>query len=275
MSSSSNEEEQLVPDMTRRLRRFLDGKPEVRFRCNLCGFWSWCSPDDLDREAASCKQCGSNVRWRTIVAALSKALFGRGLAIPDFPNRPDIKGIGLSDQPCYATPLAAKLGYLNTFYDRAPQFDIMNVGPEHDGQYDFILSTEVFEHVAPPPIVAFESSYRMLRPGGILVFSVPYHLEGQTTEHFPDLFNYRLERTGDDYVLHNETKDGRREEFRDLVFHGGPGFTLEMRVFSLQGIRDCVEQAGFESLQICGEDDWQFGIYTKGITWSLVMVATK
>lgn len=272
---SKDEVREVITDMERRWRRFEQGKPELRFRCNICGSWSWCGPEELDRERASCRHCGSTMRWRSLVAALSKELFGRGLTLPDFPHRPDIKGLGLSDEACYATPLAQKLGYLNTFYDRAPQFDVLNVGPEHEGQYDFIMSSDVFEHVPPPPHVAFANAHRMLRANGVLVFSVPYRLEGATNEHFPELFKYRLEKTDSGHVLHNETKDGRSQEFRQLVFHGGPGFTLEMRVFSLAGIKECIEQAGFASLKVYGEDDWDFGLCWKGVTWSHVMVARK
>ena len=39
-----------------------------------------------------------------------------GLALPDFPVHPEIKGVGLSDWDGYAIPLKHKLGYENTFY---------------------------------------------------------------------------------------------------------------------------------------------------------------
>jgi SAM-dependent methyltransferase len=195
------------------------------------------------------------------------------MVIPEFPHRPDLRGLGLSDEACYATGLAAKLGYLNTFYDTEPRFDIMNLDPAHIGQYDFIISSDVFEHVPPPAVRAFENARRLLRPGGVLIFSVPYRVEGETTEHFPELFDYELVRTSSSAVVKNRTRDGREQEFTDLVFHGGPGFTLEMRVFSLNGIQKCVKEAGFSHLEIYDKDDWDFGLCWKGATWSHVMAA--
>ena len=264
---------ELLKNLHSRLRSYAGRTPELRFRCNLCGTVCRCAPEELQREARSCGRCGSTMRWRSIVAALSKELFGTGLAIPDFPSRQDLKGLGLSDEGCYAIPLAMKLGYTNTFYDRPPRFDIMNVGPEHIGQYDFIISSDVFEHVPPAPVQAFENARRMLHPGGVLIFSVPYRLEGDTVEHFPELFDYELVKEDPEYVLRNRTKDGRSQEFRNLVFHGGPGFTLEMRVFSLNGIEECVNAAGFKSLKIYDEDDWEFGLCWKGVRWGHVMAA--
>ena len=51
-------------------------------------------------------------------------------------------------------------------------------------------------------------------------------------EHFPDLYDYSIAQLKNDWVLVNRTRDGRLETFDKLVFHGGPGSTLEMRVFS-------------------------------------------
>ena len=41
------------------------------------------------------------------------------------------------------------MDYTNTWYDMEPSLDITNVSPIHHGKYDFIISSEVFEHVAP------------------------------------------------------------------------------------------------------------------------------
>jgi SAM-dependent methyltransferase len=257
----------------RRWRRYVNGEPEVRYHCNLCGAACRSAPRELGREIRSCAWCGSTLRWRALVAALSTELFGEVLTIPQFPRRADLKGLGLSDDRCYATGLTRKLAYVNTFYDREPRFDIMRVGAEHLDRYDFLIASDVFEHVPPPPLVAFENARRMLRPGGRLVFSVPYRVDGETTEHFPELFDYELSHEGAGRVLKNRTSDGRIQEFRNLAFHGGRGFTLEMRVFSLPGIRDCVARAGFSRLMVYDQDDPAFGICWQGRAGSHVIVA--
>ena len=85
---------------------------------------------------------------------------------------------------------------------------------------------------------AFANARRLLKPHGIFIFSVPYSLDQETLEHFPDLHDYRLVEKDGAWRLENRTSDGRRQVFSDLVFHGGPGSTLEMRLFSRNGLID-------------------------------------
>jgi len=51
---------------------------------------------------------------RAIVHLLSTELFGESYILRDFPVRPDIRGIGLSDWDGYAGGLPHKLNYTNT-----------------------------------------------------------------------------------------------------------------------------------------------------------------
>jgi SAM-dependent methyltransferase len=212
------------------------------------------------------------LRFRTLISGLSVGLFDQTLALPDFPKRPDVCGIGLSDAQLYAGPLARKLSYINTFYHTDPLLDITDIGKVKYRDLDFLIASDVFEHVPPPISLAFENARRLLRSGGVLVFSVP-HRPGQTKEHFPDLFDYSLERRGDGFVLLNKTVDGRHQEFDDLVFHGGPGATLEMRVFGYDDIVSNLERAGFGSISLLSDSIPQFGIDYTGEVCSIPMTA--
>ena len=78
---------------------------------------------------------------------LSCELFGTPLAVPDFPRVKALRGIGLSDSH-FDERLAKKLDYRNTYYHREPKFDVTNPDSQHTGAYDFLISSEVFEHVA-------------------------------------------------------------------------------------------------------------------------------
>ncbi|MGH9903496.1 MAG: hypothetical protein ACRD68_16940, partial [Pyrinomonadaceae bacterium] len=78
---------------------------------------------------------------------LSTELFGESLALTDFPERRDISGIGMSDWDGYAAPLALKLGYQNTYYHQEPKLDITSIEPALESTLDFIISSDVFEHV--------------------------------------------------------------------------------------------------------------------------------
>jgi SAM-dependent methyltransferase len=192
-------------------------------------------------------------------------LFGRVLPLKDFPRSRQIRGIGLSDWGPIAKILAKRFDYKNTFFHREPNLDIMNPHASA-GSYDFIIATEVFEHVPPPVQTAFDNLARLLKPGGFAVFSSPWESTGDTHEHFPELFDWEVVKFRGDYVLVNRTRDGRLEAFDNLVFHDGPGETLEIRVFSKDGLLANCKAAGFDIVMAENNpahgivwDDWSRG----------------
>jgi len=239
-----------------------------RFTCNICG--SDCTAEKVERETPGCAGCGSNVRFRWIVHALSTELFGTSLLLSEFPVRKDIRAIGLSDPEPIAAVLADRFDYVNTSYHRRPRFDIMS--PAGDLDFDFVIASEVFEHVSPPVQMAFDNLRRILKPGGFAIFSTPTEPEGENVEHFPSLFDWQLVRLTSGYVLVNRTVDGQLETFEDLHFHGGEGSTLEMRVFSESGMMKNCRAAGFDEIRIA-EDYPRWGILWE--PWARGLVLKK
>ncbi len=248
------------------------------FRCNICGAACKRLSAPPGREVPSCPACGSTVRLRSLIALLSREIFGVELAIPDFPVLKGIRGFGMSDPPELAQRLAEKFEYTNTFYHQEPRLDIADPSPEHlrehTGRYDFILTSEVLEHVSPPVERAFVNLNRMLKTDGLLLLTVPYRLDGRTVEHFPELHEYSLASPGGRTVLVNRRRDGSLEVFENLSFHGGDGSTLEMRVFSETSLKEIIAAAGFTSVRIASEDVPEFGVL-HGETWSLPVVGRK
>jgi SAM-dependent methyltransferase len=244
----------------------------VSFICNICGQNNTIAA--LTHEASSCSGCGSNVRLRALVFMLSRELFGEGLLLPEFPCLKAIKGLGLSDQLSYAGLLAGKFDYTNTFYDREPFIDITEPHPERHGTYDFILSSDVFEHIGVPVDRAFHEVYKLLKPHGVLCLTVPFSLKEETVEHFPDLHEYAIAALSGAPVLINRRKDGTLEVRDNLVFHGGEGATLEMRLFSRKDLERKLTAAGFVTVSFLTDPVPRFGIAYEG-DWSLPMVARK
>lgn len=216
--------------------------------------------------------CGSNVRFRSIIHLLSEHLFGASLPLSAWPSRPDVRGLGLSDAGLYAEPLAQVVNYSNTFFHAEPRLDILSPPGEHLGQFDFIIASDVFEHVNPPVSKAFANLRSLLKSRGIVVFSVPFSLDPDTVEHFPNLHRFEVVLEGERYVLHNTREDGSTERFDNLVFHGGPGSTLEMRLFSRAALLREFASAGFASVEVRAEPCFEHGIYWRH-PWSVTMLA--
>jgi len=229
----------------------------VCFTCNICG-----APNEVDHfasEPATCA-CGSNVRLRGLIRLLSIELFGCSLPLPGFPKMKAIRGLGMSDKDCYNRLLAEKFDYTNTFYDREPRLDFTESHPELAGQYDFILSADVLEHIAPPVERAFEETRRMLKPQGFLGITVYCNPEDRLREHFPELHEFRIVPLGDSSVLINRRRDGTLEIRDDLTFHGGSGATLEMREFGATALRAQLLAAGFRAVDFLTENVPESGI---------------
>jgi SAM-dependent methyltransferase len=244
------------------------------FTCNICGTTCKRPAEPPGREVASCSACGSTTRLRSLIALLSREIFGVELPLPDFPVLKGVRGMGMSDPKELAARLAEKFDYTNTFYHEEPRLDIVAPSGEHIGRYDFILSSEVLEHVPPPVERAFGNLNRMLKPDGLLLLTVPYKINGQTAEHFPDLHEYALAAPGGRTVLVNRRRDGTLEVFENLSFHGGDGSTLEMRVFTETSLKEILATAGFASVHIASQDIPEFGV-RHGETWSLPIVGRK
>lgn len=232
----------------------------MKFVCNICG--SEQEAEVFGRETVTCKKCSSTSRYRAVVNCLAMELFGKSLILEHFPeDKRCISGIGLSDWDGYAKPLSRKLDYKNTYYHKAPFLDIRNIPIEAKGRYDFLISSDVLEHVPPPVSIAFRNSFEVLKPGGVMVFTVPY-TDGPTIEHFPELHDFKIKRkmlVGKKKLV-NRTNDGCIQTFENLVFHGGQGSTLEMRRFGKQDLLDEMESAGFTDIKIYNESYPQYGI---------------
>lgn len=265
-----------VPDVHRLLQPFTHGLPPgtLVFRCNICGAICRTLVENLQRESAHCPTCDSSMRYRAVIHHLSLGLFGRSLCIDEFPQDAHcLAGIGMSDSDKYAMRLAKRLAYTNTYYHQEPRFDIQNAPPEYERRFAFVISSDVLEHVAPPVEHAFRNLHRVLVPGGTLVLTVPFATEGDTVEHFPDLFDYRLAKQDDRYVLHNTTSNGRLQAFDRLCFHGGPGSTLEMRLFSESALRKHLSEAGFSNICVHREPAFEWGVFWNA-PWSVPITAT-
>lgn len=245
------------------------------FICNLCG--ATVEAEEIARETGPCSNCGSNSRLRSLIYLLGQSLLKTEDLVSDWPTS-DLKVVGVSDWPAFVGLLQPKLSYVNTQFD--PDLgarDFLDItAPSNDfvGSADAVICSEVIEHVAPPVNRAFSGLFSILKPGGVLIFTVPYTLGESTVEHFPDLHDWALAEREGTRVLFNATRDGRLQEFNDLRFHGGGREVLEMRVFSRVGLIENLESAGFVDIRVMDENIERYGIVSQQ-TWSRPITARK
>lgn len=247
----------------------------VDFLCNICGGQNAAVPllHVQNREYQSCAYCRSSLRMRSVMYALTMEIYGKGLVIGECPRDKSLVGLGMSDWEGYADRLADKFSYTNTFYHTSPHLDITAIPTELENKHDFMISSDVFEHI---PVFAleqaFENSRKLLKQGGVFIFTVPFVKEGETREHFPHLHDFRIIETGNKRFLYNVTRDGKEEIFDDLVFHGGDGMTLEMRMFSETDLYRRLKKAGFDSIRTYADCVPEFGILWP-MDWAVPIVA--
>lgn len=117
----------------------------------------------LGRDNISCDRCTSGVRTRTIINILSHHFFGTGKILVETPVDRQKKGLGVSDWNGYASVLEKKFAYVNTQFHTDPKLDILNIPENMFEQYDFVICSDVLEHVLQPVSKAFDNLYKLLK----------------------------------------------------------------------------------------------------------------
>jgi 2-polyprenyl-3-methyl-5-hydroxy-6-metoxy-1,4-benzoquinol methylase len=119
-----------------------------------------------------------------------------------------MKGIGMSEWDVYARILQHKFYFINTYYHQEPRLDITSDDWQRYSDLDFVICTEVFEHILQPLEVGFRNMRQMLKKNGVLVFSAPFTGAPQTTEHFPGMTNFVTCQVGDRWLVVSRKADG-------------------------------------------------------------------
>ena len=151
-----------------------------RQACSLCGF-SLLVKLGNNEHAVRCPRCGAN----PVAMSMVEALLQR---VPDIGARTVYELSSRGPLFGYLHRHAGKLVF-SEFFDDVPRGACNNGVPCQDVQdltwpdqsFDLCTSTDVFEHV-PDDTRAFAEIHRVLRPGGILVFTVPMKMLGETNE---------------------------------------------------------------------------------------------
>jgi SAM-dependent methyltransferase len=213
--------------------------------CIVCGTTHDAMPPLVERERSLCSACGATWRNRATLMTLMIGLSYRPVPLPDLPSDWSRRGIGLSDSPPLVPAFASKLSYTNTYYHQFPHVDITRPPANLVGQLEFIICSDVLEHVPPPVERGLVGLLECLRPGGFAVITVPVAGE-RTNEYYPGLTDFEV--AGDPqngHVVNWTDATGARHTDTTPDMHGGSGLTLAFRLFAAQDIRAELLRAGF------------------------------
>lgn len=218
--------------------------------CNICGSWTLFRVNDANfREHVVCCACGSRNRQRQVAGVLlalihekrSVGLGGKFLNIRDIKKNTIVWNV--ENTRALHESLKAHLdkSYISSEYidpkmssgDHREGVLHVDICKTHfdDNSIDYILSSDVLEHV-PDPLVALRETYRILKPGGAHIFTVPFYQHRFTTERRA--------------VMHS---NGSIEHLRKAWYHDDPirpEGVLCYNVFAIELLCD-IERAGFEA----------------------------
>jgi SAM-dependent methyltransferase len=126
--------------------------------------------------------------------------------------------------------------------------------PYKDNTFDTILSLGVVEHIIDGPEKALKEMYRVLKPGGVMVFTIPVCNTIRSIKRFSGLyflerlvrkFYYKMKGTDTQWVYGRPYIEVKRKEFLVWPF-GGPFF--EYRFTKKQTVK-MLGDAGFSIIE--------------------------
>lgn len=203
-------------------------------RCVVCGELATMKPVEENlRESCRCTRCSATNRQRQIAyvlcGAVSSVVGRRVASLPEIAPFDHLTLFNTEARGAVHQRLSSMKNYICSEYfgdEHEPGAMVNGVRHEdlqalslEDGSVDFILSSDVFEHI-PEPYEAHAEVYRVLKPGGRHVFTVPFY----QTEFLDEA------RTGID-------EEGKTVFLMEPEYHGDPireGGALVHTIFSLE-----------------------------------------
>jgi len=204
-------------------------------KCTVCGSYTMCivSTDNF-RENCICKKCFSMNRNRQVAFVLCKAIANNRIkSLNDLSMQQSNLSIYNTETRGALHDYLSKLkgyvcsDYFGSQYKSGDYVNgIMNQDLSalsfQDNSFDYLISTDVFEHI-PDPYIAHQEVYRVLKPGGRHIFTVPFY----QTEILDEK---RAFIDGDGKIIHNKDPWYHYDPLRPEGILCFTVFSLEMMV---------------------------------------------
>lgn len=161
--------------------------------CIICSSPMIASQPKATREGSQCDGCQATWRARATVLAVMTGLGYHPTPLVEIVPDWSRIGVGLSDDPSFSGRFSAVWKYTNTYFDSFPRLDIRAAPSDLIGHCEFVVCSDVLEHVDPPYNTALEGLYRIIKPGGFAVVTVPMSGTASTCEYYKDLASWELQ----------------------------------------------------------------------------------
>lgn len=211
----------------------LPSDPSASPRCNICGASAGFLNPDRGKEGFHCGNCSATSRNRLVMWVLGRLLGFGDMPVAHWPRNKALRVL----EPCPRGPQVAmlqdKFSYITPEFD--PEKIAAGADPKEfadvqdlgfaDESFDVVIASDVFEHVRDDRR-GFREIYRVLKPGGVFLLTVPYdHGREKTLE--------RVRVDGDRDILLTEAR-----------YAGGGGATLDYREYG-RDLADALRDTGF------------------------------
>ena len=177
------------------------------------------------RESFRCGRCRSSLCYREQARLILKHFSIRGSRnLNELVNEPEFRALAIFE-PGLGGPFRKYFqtlpGYHTSYFwedlvpgelrDGVPCQDLMNLTFE-DGSFDLVITSDIFEHVRKP-FSGFSEVNRVLKPGGVHVFSVP----ARCPMHTKSVFRVDTSGPEDEFVMPAHYHDSPTGE-KSLVY---------------------------------------------------------
>lgn len=220
-----------------------DGFIGIFWSCILCGKLNR-STSQFSRETMPCRKCKSTWRARAVALAV---LHGLGYESKKFQAiAPDWSriGLGISDDITLSSKLSTKFSYSNSYFDTYPYLDIREIPFRAKNQFEFVVCSDVLEHIDIDLPSAISGLRSLLKVNGFLVASVPIIKDAKHKDFYPSMQTFTII---DDSVHWTDGQGGGHID-HNPEFHGGRGQNLAFRQFSNESFSSALNQAGFKEI---------------------------